>query len=63
MDQDSIIMDALIKLNRWIALTDSVDAQYYRFVLKFIQAINGSDSAEHELPSLLRELKSRSINL
>lgn len=63
VDQDSIIMDALIKLNRWIALTDSVDAHYYRFVLKFIQAINGSDSAEHELPSLLRELKSRSINL
>mgnify|MGYP001851936540 FL=1 len=62
VDQDTIIMDALIKLNRWITLTDSLDAHYYRFVLKFIQAINGSDSAEHELPGLLRVLKSKSIN-
>ena len=59
----SPIMDAINKLNRWIALTDSVEAHYYRFVLKFIQAINGSSLAESELPKLLRELKQKSINL
>ena len=62
-NQETLIMDAINKLNRWIALTDSVEAHYYRFVLKFIQAINGSSLAESELPKLLRELKQRSINL
>ena len=62
-NQETLIMDAINKLNRWIALTDSVEAHYYRFVLKFIQAINGSSLAESELPKLLRELKQKSINL
>lgn len=62
-NQEALIMDAINKLNRWIALTDSVEAHYYRFVLKFIQAIDGSSLAESELPKLLRELKQRSMNL
>lgn len=62
-NQETLIMDAINKLNRWISLTDSVEAHYYRFVLKFIQAINGSILAESELPKLLRELKQKSMNL
>ena len=62
-NQDSLIMDAVIKLNRWVSLTDSVEAHYYRFILKFIQAIEGSSLAEGELPKLLREMKMKSINL
>lgn len=45
-NQDQLIQDAVIKLNRWVNLTDSVDAHYYRFILKFIQAIDGSTLAE-----------------
>lgn len=56
-NQDQLIQDAVIKLNRWVNLTDSVDAHYYRFILKFIQTIDGSTLAEEELPKLLRELK------
>lgn len=61
-NQDQLIQDAVIKLNRWVNLTDSVDAHYYRFILKFIQAVNGSTLAEGELPKLLRELKQKSAN-
>lgn len=62
-NKDAVIMDAIIKLNRWIAITNSVEAHYYRFVLKFIQAIQGSTLSETELPKLLRELKNLSISL
>ena len=62
-NQETLIIDAINKLNRWIVLTDSVEAHYYRFVLKFIQAINGSSLAEADLPKLLRELKQKSMNL
>lgn len=62
-NQDAMIMDAIIKLNKWVTLTDSVEAHYYRFILKFIQAIDGSSLAANELPKLLRELKNKSINL
>lgn len=58
-NQDQLMQDAVIKLNRWVSITDSVDAHYYRFVLKFIQSINGSTLAEGELPKLLRELKQK----
>lgn len=61
-NQDQLIQDAVIKLNRWVNLTDSVDAHYYRFILKFIQAIEGSTLAEGELPKLLRELKNRAAS-
>lgn len=61
-NQDMLIQDAIIKLNRWVNLTDSVDAHYYRFILKFIQAIEGSTLAEGELPKLLRELKHTAAN-
>ena len=61
-NQDQLIQDAIIKLNRWVSLTDSVDAHYYRFILKFIQAIDGSTLAEKELPKLLRELKQRAAS-
>ena len=61
-NQDQIMQDAVIKLNKWIAITDSVDAHYYRFILKFIQSINGSALAEGELPKLLRELKQKAAN-
>ena len=61
-NQDQLIQDAIIKLNRWINITDSVDAHYYRFILKFIQAINGSTLAESKLPKLLRELKQKATN-
>ena len=30
-NQETLIMDAINKLNRWISLTDSVEAHYYRF--------------------------------
>lgn len=62
-NQESIIMESIIKLNKWITLTDDVEAHYYRFVLKFIQAKNGSTLAEKDLPKLLRELKNKSINM
>ena len=58
-NQDQLMQDAVIKLNRWVNITDSVDAHYYRFILKFIQSINGSTLAEGELPKLLRELKQK----
>ena len=58
-NQDQLMQDAVIKLNRWVSITDSVDAHYYRFVLKFIQSMNGSTLAEGELPKLLRELKQK----
>lgn len=61
-NQDQLIQDAVIKLNRWTNLTDSVDAHYYRFILKFIQAIDGSTLAEGELPKLLRELKQKAAS-
>lgn len=61
-NQDQLIQDAVIKLNRWVSLTDSVDAHYYRFILKFIQAIDGSTLAEGELPKLLRELKQKAAS-
>ncbi len=61
-NQDQLIQDAIIKLNRWVNLTDSVEAHYYRFILKFIQAIDGSTLAEGELPKLLRELKQKAAN-
>ena len=61
-NQDQLINDALIKLNRWVSLTDSVDAHYYRFILKYIQAIDGSTLAEGELPKLLRELKQKAAS-
>ena len=61
-DQDHLLQDAVIKLNRWVALTDSVEAHYYRFMLKFIQAAEGSMFAEGELPKLLRELKQKAAS-
>ena len=61
-NQDQLIRDAINKLNRWVSLTDSADAHYYRFILKFIQAIDGSTLAESELPKLLRELKQKSAS-
>ena len=62
-NQETLIMDAIIKLDRWVAISDSVEAHYYRFVLKFIQAVNGSELAKSDLPKLLRELKSKSNTL
>lgn len=61
-NQDQLIQDAVIKLNRWVNLTDSVDAHYYRFILKFIQAIEGSTLAEGDLPKLLRKLKEKAMS-
>ena len=56
------MQDAVIKLNRWVNLTDSVEAHYFRFVLKVIQAIEGSSLSASELPKLLRELKQKSAS-
>lgn len=61
-NQDQLIQDAVIKLNRWVNLTDSVEAHYYRFILKFIQAIDGSTLAEKELAKLLKELKQKAAS-
>lgn len=61
-NQDQLMQDAIVKLNRWVSLTDSVDAHYYRFILKFIQAIEGSTLAEGELPKLHRELKQKAAS-
>lgn len=62
-NQDALIQDAILKLNHWVALTDSVEAHYYRFVLKFIQAIGGSELAQADLPKLLRDLKAKSNHI
>ena len=61
-NQEELMQDAVIKLNRWVNLTDSVEAHYFRFVLKFIQAIEGSSLSASELPKLLRELKQKSAS-
>lgn len=61
-NQEKLVQDAVIKLNRWVNLTDSVEAHYFRFVLKFIQAIEGSSLSASELPKLLRELKQKSAS-
>lgn len=61
-NQDQLIQDAIIKLNRWVNLTDAVEAHYYRFILKFIQAKDGSMLAERELPKLLKEMKNKAMN-
>lgn len=60
---DAIVQDAMIKLNRWVSLTDAVEAHYYRFILKFMQAKDGSELAAEELPKLLSKLKNKSISL
>ena len=61
-NQDQLMQDAIIKLNRWVNLTDAVEAHYYRFILKFIQAKDGSMLAERELPKLLKEMKNKAMN-
>lgn len=61
-NQDQLIQDAIIKLNRWVSLTDAVEAHYYRFILKFFQAKDGSMLAEEELPKLLKEMKNKAMN-
>ena len=59
---EELMWDAMSKLNRWVALTDSVEAHFYRFILKFLQALEGSSRAEEDLKKLLRELKTKSAN-
>lgn len=63
-DNPEIILDdAIIKLNSWVMLTGEIDAYYYRFILKFIKAVEGSVAAQRELYKLLRELKSQAEHL
>ena len=42
-NQETLIMDAINKLNRWISLTDSVEAHYYRFSEVFAKAAHFSN--------------------
>lgn len=60
---DNILDDAIIKLNSWVLSSGSIEAYYYRFILKFIKAIDGSTSAENELPRLLRDLKNKAVHM
>lgn len=60
---ENILDDAIVKLNSWIYNTGAIEAYYYRFILKFLKAIEGSSAAESELPTLVRELKSKSMDL
>ena len=59
-NQDEVMQDAIIKLDKWIALEDSTEAHYYRFILTFIKAHEGSNLAKDALPKLLRDLKNKS---
>lgn len=61
-DPDELIRDAISKLNRWVFLTDSIESHFYRFILKFLQALQGSSRAEEDLRGLLRELKAKAAN-
>jgi len=56
---ENILDDAIVKLNSWVLSTGSIEAYYYRFILKFIKAIEGSSIAQSELPKLLRELRNK----
>ncbi|MHB8124863.1 MAG: hypothetical protein ACYDEJ_04325 [Desulfitobacteriaceae bacterium] len=60
---NALLDDALIKLNQWVVLSDAIDAYYYRFVLTYIKAVEGSMDAESRLPRLLAELKAKTGNL
>ena len=61
-DPDKLVRDAISKLNRWVALTDSIEPHFYRFILKFLQAQQGSTRAQEDAKGLLRELKARASN-
>jgi DNA polymerase III delta prime subunit len=60
---ENVIDDAIVKLNSWVLSTGSIEAYYYRCILKFIKAVEGSTAAEGELPKLFRELKSKSEHM
>lgn len=60
---DAVLSDTASKLTRWVALADSPEAHFYRFVIKFLQAYSGSHLAEQELPKLLTAMKEKTGKL
>ncbi len=63
LSPETLLADALIKLNKWVMETDTPEAWYYRFVLTYIQAIEGSVRAQGVLPKLVKELRERTDHL
>jgi hypothetical protein len=60
---DETLRQAIIRLNEWVTISDNVEAHFYRYVLTFIQAIEGITDAESRLPGYLIKLKALSNNM
>lgn len=63
-DPDDMLRQAIIKLNEWVALSENnIEAHFYRYILTFIQAIEGITDAESRLPGYLIKLQGLASNL
>ena len=60
---EEMLRQAIIRLNEWVTISDNVEAHFYRYVLTFIQAIEGITDAESRLPGYLLKLKALSNNM
>lgn len=57
-DPEDLLRQAIIRLNEWVALNDkNIEAQYYRYILTFIQAVEGITDAESRLSGYLAKMK------
>lgn len=57
-DPDEMLRQAIIRLNEWIAISeDNIDAHFFRYILTYVQAVEGSSAAEDYLKSYLPRLK------
>ncbi|OCS90959.1 hypothetical protein [Caryophanon latum] len=59
---EATLDQAILKLQQWIAESDTIEAHYYYFILAFIKAVNNSTEYEQKLPYLLNKLKEKSFN-
>lgn len=63
-DPDDMLRQAIIRLNEWVALSEhNVEAHYYRYILTFIQAVEGITDAESRLPTYLIKMRNLSGKL
>lgn len=60
---DEMLREAIIRLNEWVTISNNVEAHFYRYVLTFIQAVEGITDAENRLPGYLLKLKALSNNM
>lgn len=59
-----VMLEALDNLNSWLAeCPDSIEAHFYRFIIKFIQMTEDSLIAQDSMNTLLNEMRSHTKNL